>query len=86
MDKPATILINEFREKIVDDINNSGLPFWKIKDEFQYVIMPQVHQCAMKEEHKELQEWQKSVEEEEKKKLEELRESRVSESEVDNNG
>ena len=86
MDKPATILINEFREKIVDDINNSGLPFWKIKDELQYIIMPQVQQCAMKEEKEELQEWQKSVEEEEKKKLEELRESRVSESEVDNNG
>ena len=66
MDKPVTILINEFREKIVDDINNSGLPFWKIKDELQYVIMPQVHQCAMKEEKAELERYKQSIEDEDK--------------------
>lgn len=86
MKKPTTILIQEFRKDIEDTINNSKLPFWKILDELQYIVLPQVKQCAIQEEQSELQEWQKSVEEEEKQKLEELRESRVSESEVDNNG
>ena len=86
MQKPITIMVQEFREEIVSAINNSGLPWWKVKDELEFLILPQVKQCAIREEQAELQEWQKSVEEEEKKKLEELRESRVSESEVDNNG
>lgn len=86
MEKPTTILIQEFRKDIEDVINNSKLPFWKILDELQYVVLTQVKQCAIQEEHAELQEWQKAIEEEEKQKLEELRESRVSESEVDNNG
>lgn len=86
MKKPTTILIQEFRRDIEDVINNSQLPFWKILDELQYIVLPQVKQCAIQEGQAELQEWQKSVEEEKKQKLEELRESRVSESEVDNNG
>ena len=86
MEKPVTIKIREFREEIVSVINNSGLPWWKVKDELEFLILPQVKQCAIREEQAERQIWQKSVEEEEKQKLEELRESRVSESEVDSNG
>ena len=66
MDKPVTILINEFREKIVDDINNSGLPFWKIMDELKYVIIPQVQQCTIKEEKAELERYNQSIKDEDK--------------------
>ena len=86
MQKPITVMVQEFREEIVSVINNSGLPWWKVKDELEFLILPQVKQCAIQEERAERQEWQKAVEEEEKQKLEELRENRVSESEVDNNG
>ena len=86
MEKPVTIKISEFREEIVNAINNSGLPWWKVKDELEFLILPQVKQCAIQEEQAERHEWQKAVEEEEKQKLEELRENRVSESEVDSNG
>ena len=86
MQKPITVTVQEFREEIVSVINNSGLPWWKVKDELEFLILPQVKQYAILEEQAERQEWQKSVEEEEKQKLEKLRENRVSESEVDNNG
>lgn len=99
MKKPATIKIHEFREEIISTINNSGLPWWKVKDELEFFVLPQVRQCAMQEEQAERQEYQKMLEEEEKQKLEELRENRVaengekeieenkvSEREVDNNG
>ena len=82
MQKPITIIVQEFREEIVKAINNSGLPWWKVKDELEFFILPQVKQCAMQEEQAERQEYQKSLEEEEKQKLEELREKRVAESEV----
>ena len=85
MQKPITIMVQEFREEIVSAINNSGLPWWKVKDELEFLILPQVKQCAIQEEQAERQEWKKAVEEEEKQKLEELRENRVSESEVDSN-
>ena len=86
MQKPITVMVQEFREEIVSVINNSGLPWWKVKDELEFLILPQVKQCAIQEEQAERQEWQKAVEEKEKQKLEELRENRVSESEVDSNG
>lgn len=86
MEKPATIKICEFREEIVSVINNSGLPWWKVKDELEFLILPQVKQCAIREEQAERQIWQKTIDEEEKQKLEGLREGRVSESEVDSNG
>ena len=37
MDKPATILINEFREKIVDDINNLAVEYTR-KNQIQKTI------------------------------------------------
>ena len=69
MQKPITIIVQEFREEIVKAINNSGLPWWKVKDELEFLILPQVKQCAMQEEQAERQEYQKSLEEEEKQKL-----------------
>ena len=86
MEKPVTIKISEFREEVVSVINNSGLPWWKVKDELEFLILPQVKQCAIREEQAERQIWQKTIDEEEKQKLEGLRENRVSESEVDSNG
>ena len=86
MQKPITVMVQEFREEIVSAINNSGLPWWKVKDELEFLILPQVKQCAIREEQAERQIWQRTIDEEEKQKLEGLREGRVSESEVDSNG
>lgn len=82
MQKPTTVIIQEFREEMAKAINNSGLPWWKIKDELEFFILPQVKQCAIQEEQAEQQEWQKALKEEEKQKLEKLRENRVSENEI----
>lgn len=51
MQKPATILIEEFRKQVEIALNNSNLPWWKIKDELEFVLLPRVEQLAIQEEN-----------------------------------
>lgn len=61
MEKPATILINEFRDKMQEVLNTSNLPWWKIQDELRYVIMPQVDRAVIIEAKKEMELYQESL-------------------------
>ncbi len=68
MGKPNTVLISEFRNNIENVINNSGLPWWKIKDELEYVFLPGVRTCCIKEEQVEREEYNKELEKAENEK------------------
>lgn len=61
MEKPATVLINEFRDKMQEVLNTSNLPWWKIQDELRYVIMPQVDRAVTVEAKKEMELYQESL-------------------------
>lgn len=75
MQKPATILISEFREKIVEDIQNSNLPWWKIKDELEFFLLPQVRNAANQEAINEKKEYEEELKKQEE--LEQLRKERA---------
>ena len=76
MQKPTTVLISDFRKSMEEVLNNSGLPWWKIKDELEYTFLPQVRQLAVREEQVELEMYNKSLAEEENNKIEDLRQKR----------
>lgn len=78
MQKPITMIINDFRSEMERAINDSGLPWWKIKDELEFFILPQVKNLAIREEQLELESYNNARKEEEKEKLEGLREKRAS--------
>lgn len=75
MEKPATVLIAEFRNNIVKDIQNSNLPLWKIRDELEFFLLPKVRETAIKEEQIERQQYEEYLKEQEE--LENLRKERV---------
>lgn len=85
MQKPTTLLIAEFRKQVEIALNNSGLPWWKVRDELQYVFLPQAQNLAMREEQLEMEEYQKYVQAENEKKLEEKRKQRIDKKGSDKN-
>lgn len=64
MNKPATMLIKEFRAKFEEVLNGSGLPWWKVLDEIQNVYLPLLRRAAQDEEHMEFEKYNESLKEE----------------------
>ena len=77
MKKPATMLISDFREQINKVVNSSDLPWWKIQDEIELVLLPQLRVLAEKERRAELEAYLK--EQEKQNELEEKRQKRIGE-------
>ena len=77
MRKPATMLISDFREQINKVVNSSELPWWKIQDEIELVLLPQLRVLAEKERQAELEAYLK--EQEKQNELEEKRQKRIGE-------
>lgn len=77
MRKPATMLISDFREQINKVVNSSDLPWWKIQDEIELVLLPQLRVLAEKERQAELEAYLK--EQEKQNELEEKRQKRIGE-------
>lgn len=81
MQKPITLLISDFRKNMDDVINNSKLPWWKIQDEVELVLLPQLRRLSEQEKQAELKAYL-----EEKQKQEELekkREERIKQKEAE---
>lgn len=68
MEKPVTVLIKEFRKQVEDLLNHSSLPWWKICDELEFVVLPKVRQLAASEEQKERKIYEDSLKNEMEKK------------------
>lgn len=68
IEKPVTVLIKEFRKQEEDLLNNSCLPWWKILDELEFIILPKVRQLAVIEEQKEQKTYEDLFKNEMKKK------------------
>ena len=66
MEKPITIRIAEFDQKLVDLINESDLPRWKVFDEIQKMVV-QLQSVVQKEAQLEAENWQKFQEEQKEK-------------------
>lgn len=77
MQKPITLLISDFRKNMDDVINNSKLPWWKIQDEIELILLPQLRVLAEKERQAELEAYLK--EQEKQNELEEKRQKRIGE-------
>ena len=77
MRKPATMLISDFREQINKVVNSSDLPWWKIQDEIELILLPQLRVLAEKERQAELEAYLK--EQEKQNELEEKRQKRIGE-------
>lgn len=77
MRKPATMLISDFREQINKVVNSSELPWWKIQDEIELILLPQLRVLAEKERQAELEAYLK--EQEKQNELEEKRQKRIGE-------
>lgn len=77
MRKPATMLISDFRKQINEVVNSSELPWWKIQDEIELVLLPQLRVLAEKERQAELEAYLK--EQEKQNELEEKRQKRIGE-------
>ena len=77
MRKPATMLISDFRKQINKVVNSSELPWWKIQDEIELVLLPQLRVLAEKERQAELEAYLK--EQEKQNELEEKRQKRIGE-------
>lgn len=77
MQKPLTMLIDEFRAQIEIALNNSNLPWWKIRDELEYVVLPQVKNMAVKEEQAEKKAYLEYIASEKQKLMEDKRKERV---------
>lgn len=75
MQKPVTMLISDFRKQIDKVINGSSLPWWKIQDEIELILLPQLRVLAEKERQAELEAYLK--EQEKQKELEDKRKERV---------
>ena len=75
MRKPATMLISDFREQINKVVNSSELPWWKIQDEIELILLPQLRVLAEKERQAELEAYLK--EQEKQNELEEKRQKRI---------
>lgn len=67
MDKPITMKIQDFREKMVAVMNESGLPWWKIQDDLQFFFLPKVAEASRNEELAEKEKYEKSLLDEEGK-------------------
>ena len=77
MRKPATMLISDFRKQINKVVNSSELPWWKIQDEIELILLPQLRVLAEKERQAELEAYLK--EQEKQNELEEKRQKRIGE-------
>ena len=77
MRKPATMLISDFREQINKVVNSSELPWWKIQDEIELILLPRLRALAEKERQAELEAYLK--EQEKQNELEEKRQKRIGE-------
>ena len=77
MRKPATMLISDFRKQINEVVNSSELPWWKIQDEIELILLPQLRVLAEKERQAELEAYLK--EQEKQNELEEKRQKRIGE-------
>lgn len=77
MKKPATMLISDFRKQINEVVNSSDLPWWKIQDEIELILLPQLRVLAEKERQAELEAYLK--EQEKQNELEEKRQKRIGE-------
>ena len=77
MKKPATMLISDFRKQINEVVNSSELPWWKIQDEIELILLPQLRVLAEKERQTELEAYLK--EQEKQNELEEKRQKRIGE-------
>ena len=66
MEKPITIRIAEFDQKLVDLINESDLPRWKVFDEIQKIVV-QLQTVVQKEAQLEAENWNKFQEEQKEK-------------------
>lgn len=77
MKKPATMLISDFRKQINEVVNSSDLPWWKIQDEIELILLPQLRILAEKERQAELEAYLK--EQEKQNELEEKRQKRIGE-------
>lgn len=62
MQKPITLIRREFTEKIVDTINNSGLPFFVIEPILQN-LLTSVQQGAKAQEENDRAEYERHMEE-----------------------
>lgn len=77
MRKPTTMLISDFRKQINEVVNSSELPWWKIQDEIELILLPQLRVLAEKERQAELEAYLK--EQEKQNELEEKRQKRIGE-------
>ena len=77
MRKPATMLISDFRKQINEVVNSSDLPWWKIQDEIELILLPQLRVLAEKERQAELEAYLK--EQGKQNELEEKRQKRIGE-------
>ena len=82
MEKPITIKTKELRENIIDVLNKSNLPWWKVFDELRCTILPMVQDAVVAEEQAELEMYNMALIEE-KNQLEEKRKERVEKKGVD---
>jgi len=67
MNKPITMQIKEFKEKIVQDINMSNLPPFVLESMFRD-LYNEIHILAIKQEKKEQLEYEQFLEEQNKDK------------------
>lgn len=64
MEKSLIVQIKEFEkrlEELINSCNKGGIPWWKIKDELEYVYLPQIRGLAIKEEEKAIKEYEEKV-------------------------
>ena len=72
MEKPITIRIAEFDQKLVDLINESDLPRWKVFDEIQKMVA-QLQTVVQREAQFEAESWRKFQEEQKEKEKEQVK-------------
>jgi len=73
MNKPITMQIKEFKEKIVQDINMSNLPPFVLENMFRD-LYNEIHMLAIEQEKKEQQEYEQFLIEEQNKTKEDNQE------------
>lgn len=66
MNKPITMQIKEFKDKIVQDINTANLPFFVLDTMFRD-LYNEIHMLAVEQEKKEQQEYEQFLNEEQNK-------------------
>lgn len=72
MEKPITIRITEFDQKLADLINESDLPRWKVFDEIQKMVA-QLQTVVQREAQLEAESWRKFQEEQKEKEKEQVK-------------